>query len=218
MKWQSLPEPALDGLQGPPDSPSLATPRPDSTCSWCHTGVTLPEVPSSARDLPWLHIIHRLLLCLAVPGRPPLFQFFTEILLLTSDWPHNHCRLVSDLNIHPSAPASSCTAFTPLYTNFLCLLADPLGFEDPPPGFPVTERIRCWLDRLAATACFLCCMCSALSPATPSQPPALACSTPSTTDTATTLDSLDGPPVTSVLMGSPCCVPPATFYVLHFLL
>jgi hypothetical protein len=57
-------------------------------------------------------------------------------------------------------------------TDFLCLLADPLGFEDPPPDFPVAERTCRWLDVLGATACFLCRMCPALSPATPSQPPA----------------------------------------------
>jgi hypothetical protein len=70
-----LPEPNLDGLHDPPDSPASATPHTDSTCPWCRSKVTLPAVPSSACDLPWLHIIHRLLLCPAEQGRPPLFKF-----------------------------------------------------------------------------------------------------------------------------------------------
>jgi hypothetical protein len=82
-----LPEPDLDGLQGPPDSPAPATRHTDSTCPWCRSEVTLPGVTSSARDLPWLHIIHRLLLCPAGQRRPPLFKFCSGMLLLTSDWP-----------------------------------------------------------------------------------------------------------------------------------
>jgi hypothetical protein len=130
------------------------------------------------------------------------------MLLLTSDWPHYHCRLgilFAGLNIHPSAPASSCTPSAPLYADFLSLLADPLRFEDPSPGFQVAERTRRWLDMLAATACFQRSMCPAHSLTTPTESPAHSCSTPCTTDTATTLDSMDGPPasVASVLMLSP---------------
>jgi hypothetical protein len=77
------------------------------------------------------------------------------------------------------------TSIRPPTTDFVCLLADPLGFEDPPPGLPVPERTRRWMDTLAATACFLRSMCPACSPVTPSQPPAPAYSTPSTTGTAT---------------------------------
>jgi hypothetical protein len=107
-----LPEPNLDGLHGPPDSPAPATRHTDSTCPWCRSEVTLSGMTSSARDLPWLHIIHRLLLCPAGQRRPPLFKFCSGMLLLTSDWPNYHCRLgilFADLSIHPSAPASSCT-------------------------------------------------------------------------------------------------------------
>jgi hypothetical protein len=46
-----LPAPALDGLQGPPNSPAPAIPHTDSTCPWCHSEVTLPSMPSFARDL-----------------------------------------------------------------------------------------------------------------------------------------------------------------------
>jgi hypothetical protein len=84
---------------------------------------------------------------------------------LTSDWPHYHCRLgilFADLNIPPSAPASCCTPSAPLYIDFLCLLADPLWFEDTPSGFPVAERTHRWLAMLAVMACFLCSMCPAL--------------------------------------------------------
>jgi hypothetical protein len=166
MFWSDhLLEPNLDGLQGPPDSPAPATTHTDSTCPWCHSEVTLLDVPSSARDLPWLHIIHRLLLCPAGLGRPPLFKFCSEMLLLTSDWPHYRCHLgilLADLNIPPSASASSCTPSTTLFTDFFCLLADPLRLEDPPSGFPVAEQTRRWLAMLAVTACFLPTMCPAL--------------------------------------------------------
>jgi hypothetical protein len=33
-----------------------------------------------------------------------------------------------------------------LYTDILCLLADPLDFEDPPLGIPVAARTRRWMD------------------------------------------------------------------------
>jgi hypothetical protein len=85
-------------------------------------------------------------------------KFGSKMLLLTSDWPHHHCRLgilFADLNIHPSAPACSCTPSAPLYTNSLCLHADPLGVENLPPGFLAAERKHRWLDPLATTACFL---------------------------------------------------------------
>jgi hypothetical protein len=129
------------------------------TCPWCHSEVTLSAVTSSARDLTRLHIIHRLLLCPAGQGRPPLFKFCSEMLPLTLEWPQYHCRHdipFTDLNTPPPlAPASSCTPSTPLYTDFLCLLADPLEFEDPPSRFPVTERTHRWLAMIAVVACFL---------------------------------------------------------------
>jgi hypothetical protein len=95
----------------------------------------------------------------------------------------------------------------PHMPDFLCLLPDPLGFEDPPPGFPVAEQTRRWSDMLAATACFLRSMCRSLSPTTPSQPPA--CYAPCTTDTATTSDSKEDPTasISSVLLGSPFVSP-----------
>jgi hypothetical protein len=61
-EWPS-PRTHLGWPARPSDSPALATPHTDSTCPWCHSAVTRPKVPSSARDLPWLQIIHRLLLC-----------------------------------------------------------------------------------------------------------------------------------------------------------
>jgi hypothetical protein len=69
----------------------------------------------------------------------PVSQFCSEMVLLTSDWPHNHHRLdvlFANLRFHPSGPASSCTHSTCLYTDFLCLLADPLSFEEPASGYP----------------------------------------------------------------------------------
>jgi hypothetical protein len=202
------PRPTLDGLPGPPDSPTPVKPHTDSTCLLCHSEATLPDVSSSAHDLPWLHIIHHLFMCPAGPGRPPLFQFGSKMLLLTSDWPHYHCRLgilFADINIHPSAPACSCTLFTPLYTDFLCLHADPLEVENPPPGFLAAEQKHRWLDPLATMACFLRIKCPALSHATP----APACSAPCTASTAITLDSMYGPPasITSVLVCSPVVSP-----------
>jgi hypothetical protein len=61
-----LPEPTLNGLQCPPDSPP-GTPHTNSTCPWCHFDITLPDVPSSARDLPWLLCIHYAKPSLLVP-------------------------------------------------------------------------------------------------------------------------------------------------------
>jgi hypothetical protein len=146
-------------------------------------------------------------MCPAEPRHPPIPPFRSEMLLSTWDWPHYPCRLgilFADLNIRPSAPATSCTPSASVYTYFLSLLADPLGFEDPPLVFPVAEQTRRWLYMPPATAYFLRSTCPALSSATSSQPPAPACPTPCTTDTATTLDSMDGPPTctTSILLGS----------------
>jgi hypothetical protein len=93
------------------------------------------------------------------------------MLLLTSDWPryrHYHNYLLANLRIHPSSSGSS----THLFTVFLCLLADPLGFEDLPPGIPVAARNRCWLDIIAVTAYFLRCMCPTTSPLPPPLSPA----------------------------------------------
>jgi hypothetical protein len=44
-------------LPGPTDSPAPINPQTDSTCPWCHSEVTLPDVSSSAHELPWLPII-----------------------------------------------------------------------------------------------------------------------------------------------------------------
>jgi hypothetical protein len=52
------------------------------------------------------------------------------------------------------------------YKDFLCLLADPLGFEGPLPDIPGDARTRCWLDVIAATARFLRDVCSYPSPLT----------------------------------------------------
>jgi hypothetical protein len=121
------------------DSPS------GSPCPGAHAaGGYEDQHCTGAHDLPWLHIIHRLLMCPAGPGRPPIFQVCSEMLLLTLGWPHYHCCLVilfADLNIRPWAPASSCAPSAPLCTDFLCLLADPLRLEVPPLGFPVTGWI-----------------------------------------------------------------------------
>jgi hypothetical protein len=109
--------------------------------------------------------------------------------------------LFADPKVHPSAPASSCTPSTPLYTDFLFLLTAPLGLENPPPGVPVADRTRRWLDMIAATARFLRSTNPVLSPATPSH----ACFNSSTADTHKIIHSLEGPSaaITSVLMSSP---------------
>jgi hypothetical protein len=54
----------------------------------------------------------------------------------------------------------SCPLSTPLYTDFLCLLADPLGFYDPPLSISVAERTRHYIDINAAMARCLHCVCS----------------------------------------------------------
>jgi hypothetical protein len=87
------------------------------------------------------------------------------MLLLTSDWPRYHLHidiLFADGRIHPSALASSCVPSSHLSAYSFCLLADPLGFEDPPSGIPGPKRTCCWLDIIAVTECFRRCVCPTL--------------------------------------------------------
>jgi hypothetical protein len=185
-----LPEPPLNGLPGHLDSPAPTNPYTSFICTWCHSDMMPPKVPSSARNLPWLHIVHRLLLCCACsPGHHPVSQCFSALLLLTSDWYRYHCCLDILFN-HTSGPASSCVPSPQPFTDFLCSLADPYGFEDPPPGIPVEARTHCWLDFLA-TARFLCGVSPTPSPMTPPLLPAHACYTLSTADSSTAMDSVD---------------------------
>jgi hypothetical protein len=176
-----------------------STPRPLSTLENRFLGPAPPAlVPRylACLVLPTRSAMTRvpLLVCMSLPpiGRLPLLLLPR---LLT---------VMMKFSFRPSALASSCTPSAPLYTDFLCPIADPPGFSDPPSGFPVAERTHRWLQMLAVTACFLHSMCPALSPS-PFQPPSRTCSTPCNTDTATTFESLVGPPasVTSVLLGSP---------------
>jgi hypothetical protein len=64
-----------------------------------------------------------------------------------------------------SLDGSHVFVYTPSI-DFVCLLerANPLRVEDEPPGVPVAEKTRCWLDMNTAMACFLRSMCCALSP------------------------------------------------------
>jgi hypothetical protein len=52
-----------------------------------------------------------------------------------------------------------CFFFSSFFYTFLCLLADPLGFEDPPLGASVAAWTCCWLDIIAVSARFLLCAC-----------------------------------------------------------
>jgi hypothetical protein len=115
------------------------------------------------------------------------------MLPLTFDWPRYHrCLgvLLTDLRMHTSGRASSCAPSSQLYTDFLCLLANLLGFEVLPPDTPVDTQTRCWLDIIAATARFLRSVGPTPFPMTPPLP-AHTCSTPSSADSTTTMDSLD---------------------------
>jgi hypothetical protein len=152
-------------------------------------------VPSSARDLPWLHSVHRLLLCPACCWAPTVSHLCSDMLLLASDWSCYHHRLDilftdADVRIHPSGSLSS-RAEPLISTDFLCLLADPLGFEDPSLGIPVTAWTRYLSNILAVAARLLGCVRPALSPLTPPRSPERACSTPPPAQTRTTMDSLD---------------------------
>jgi hypothetical protein len=82
------------------------------------------------------------------------------------------------------------SASSHLYTDFLCLLGDPVRIEDLPPGVPVYAWTPCWMDIIAAMASFICGMPLPPFPQTPLLRPAHACSTPSSAD-STTMDSLD---------------------------
>jgi hypothetical protein len=156
-----------------------------------------PQSAYAARHLPCLHTFHRLILCPTCgQGHHPVSQFGSELLLLTSHW-HPYRRridiLFTDLRIHPSGLASSSAPSSHLYIEFLCLLADPLGFEDLPPGVSIEARTGCWLDILAVMACFFCCVCPTPSPLTPPLYHAPIFCTPSSADSNTTImmDSLD---------------------------
>jgi hypothetical protein len=194
----------------PPDSPAPATPHTDSTCPWCLSEVTVPEVPSSDRELPWLHIIHRLPLCLAGLGRPPLFQFCSEMLLLTSDWPHYCCRLGIPLLVSTSTPqrrhppARIPPPFT--LTSSACLRI-PWGMKIHQRVFQSQNKLVAnWIRLQPLPASYLVCvlLSLSLSPATPSQTRTHTCSPPCTTGTATTRQ-YGGPPasVASILLSSP---------------
>jgi hypothetical protein len=104
----------------------------------------------------------------ALPPRAPFcFPLLSDMLLLISDWPCYHRRLYllfADFWTHPSESAPSCVPSTHRYTAFLCLLADPLGFEEPHLCIPVTARVHCWLDIVAVTARFLRCVCPTFPP------------------------------------------------------
>jgi hypothetical protein len=131
----------------------------DSTCPWCHSDVHLGENTPLERDLPWLHIVHCLLACTAWgPRQPHVSRFCSELLLTTLDWSCYRRRLDSlliNLGIHPQAQGPCCAPTTLLYTDLLCLLADPPGFEDPPPCVPISVRTQCWRTMIACTARFL---------------------------------------------------------------
>jgi hypothetical protein len=104
-----------------------------------------------------------------------------------------------------SISASSCAPYAKLYTEILCLLADPLGFDDPLLDIQVAARTRCWLDVNAATARFL--RYSFTPDAFPTP-----CSTPSSAESTTTMERLDCLHAfvsvgSSVVMGSPSETP-----------
>jgi hypothetical protein len=93
--------------------------------------------------VPWIALTARLPVC--DPEHRPISRFCSEILIFTLDW--RSCRLClavlfADLQIHPSSLAISCAPSTHLCTDTLCLLADSLGLEDPPPCMSVTARTR----------------------------------------------------------------------------
>jgi hypothetical protein len=58
-----------------------------------------------------------------------------------------------------------------------------MGFEDPPPDFPVAEELVAgWMCLQAMHVFYIACALLSMRPATPFQPPAHTCSTPCTTD------------------------------------
>jgi hypothetical protein len=141
----------------------IAQPRPPPPLIPAVPGATLTRPPRMCPLLPMIFpgCTSSIVMSCALQDQGAL-QFCSEMLLLTSDWLRYHCHLgilFAGLNIRSSAPASSCTQSAPLCTDFLCLLAAPLWFEDPPPGFTVTKRRRGWLELLTATASFLRGMC-----------------------------------------------------------
>jgi hypothetical protein len=126
--------------------------------------------------------------------------------LLTSDRPRYYYRLdvlVSNLRIHPCGPVSSWAPFTHLYTDFLCLLADPLDFEGPPPGTPIAAG---WTSSQPRPV-----YCAVVPYSFPIPPPPTAHIhvPPLLMFSATTMDSLDCSQASAlcVILGSPSAIP-----------
>jgi hypothetical protein len=124
-----------------PPTPVLFSPY-----TWCHSDVTSPEMPAFCHATMAANCPPPAPLPCLRPWASSFFHFCFDILLWTFDWPRCHHRLYVLLPIYPFGPASYCAPSTHLCPDFLCLLADPLGFEDPPPGVPVA-RTRRWLEK-----------------------------------------------------------------------
>jgi hypothetical protein len=117
-------------VPGHPIRLASANPSTASTCTWRHFDTTPPEEPYSAHDIPWLHTIHRLLLCLAFrPGRFPVPQFCSEMLPLAWTRLSIIAALLPIYGTSPQFQPSPCAPFTHLYTGFLCLLTYPMALR-----------------------------------------------------------------------------------------
>jgi hypothetical protein len=104
-------------VPGHPNRLASANPSTASTCTWRHFDTTPPDEPYSAHDLPWLHTIHRLLLCLAFrPGSFSVPQFCSEMLPLA--WARLGI-LAPLLPIYGSSPQFQPSRVRPLLTSTL---------------------------------------------------------------------------------------------------
>jgi hypothetical protein len=95
-------------------------------------------------------------------------------------------------------------------TDFLCQVADPLRFEDPPAGASVDVQTWSRVDKIAATSWILCSECPAPSHPAPFLPTHHECFTTSTTlGSSTSIDSQVVSPasVTSLLLDCPTLLP-----------
>jgi hypothetical protein len=71
---------------------------------------------------------------------PKIFPSCTSTTFCSSVLPVTQAAILLPNSILKCCCCPSYVPCTHLYTNFLCLLADPLGFEDPPPGLPVAAQ------------------------------------------------------------------------------
>jgi hypothetical protein len=113
---------------------------------------------SSTHNFPQVHRKRHLLTCPACGrGLHPSFRSCSGMFRLTLTDPSIPAVKTLTLKSGKSSPHSGfcSTLSSPLCADSLCLLTDPLDFEDPPPGVHAAVRTRCWTEMVSTKVCFL---------------------------------------------------------------